>query len=685
MSILHTGQGQAAPTGESPANNLGVKLVAEFSEAETEKKKVEPRLLRCLRQYKGIYDPDVLKRIRKRRGRSEVYIRHTAAKVDSTKARLMDLLFPSNGALNWEIKPSPIPSVADETIALYIAEQQALGRELPTERDVLVREVAERSAELMTKKIADQLMEPSGNKAYPRVCDRVILSGQVFGTGILKGPMVSRSEQHRFKRVVSQQTGAATWIKAPVQVGDEYKPHFSAVSVWSFFPDPAAVDPADMMYAWEEHIMTRADFIALGKNPGFRPDLIAAHITANREGDAKLSQRQTELWSLKDSDEEGGPPTGGLKHRYRVLERWGYLNGEDLLEAGITEEDLALAFPDGFDPSGSYPACVWMTQDGKVIKAALAPIEGVALPYGFFQPYKDESSFWAEGLCDRIRDPQTAINAMARMTLDHASITTLPQIGINVSALANGEDPTDYSAGKVWMFDNGEDMASCMKMYELGSHIPEIMAIGEKFSQWSDETSTPRYMTGDNAGVRGAGDTASGLSMLMGAASLPSKDQVRQFDALTETFITNVYNWNMRFSTDERIKGDYDIIARGSTALIAQELQGRRTLEVVSILASPDMRGRTDWDSVLKHVLHFMSLPETLRLSPEQVRQREFEDAKMQRAAMIAAIMEEARKQGIPPQAVLQGLAGQAMQQQAPVQGQPMQGQRVPTPQEMPG
>jgi hypothetical protein len=229
-------------------------------------------------------------------------------------------------------------------------------------------------------------------------------------------------------------------------------------------------------------------------------------------------------------------------------------------------------------------------------------------------------------------------------------------------------------------------MNTCMRMYELGSHIPEIMAIGERFSQWSDETSSPRYMTGDNAGVRGAGDTASGLSMLMGAASLPSKDMVRQFDALTETFITNVYNWNMKFSSDERIKGDFDIVARGSTALVAQELQGRRTLEVVSILASPDMRGRTDWDSVLKHVLHFMSLPETLRLSPEKVRMQEFEQAKLQHTAMLTAMIEKALEQGIPPQVILQQVAGQV----GPAPAQPgampaaqPEGVRVPTPQEM--
>lgn len=668
MSLVHAGQQPSTGAGNSPAAAIGVKLVDEFREAETAKKLVEPRLLKCLRQYKGIYDPDVLKRIKK--GRATTYIRHTAAKVDSTKARLMDLLFPSNGALNWEITPSVCPTLNPVAVEAYVAEMTAKNEPVPTDKEALNRAAAARACELMSKKIADQLMEPTGKKSYERVCERVILNGTQYGTGILKGPLVSRKEQQRYSRTVDAE-GKAIWTRVSVDPDEEYKPFFSSVSVWSLFPDPSALDPEDLLYVWEEHTLTRSDLKSLGRNPGFRAEIISAYVSRNPDGDATLTDRQQELRNV--SADEGSATPSKMKNRYRVLERWGYLNGDEIVAAGVSADDLALAFPEGFDESGSYPSCVWMTPDGHVIKASLAPIEGVALPYHFFQPYKDESSFWAEGLCDRIRDPQTSINAMARMTLDHASITTLPQVGVNMSALAAGEKPDDFTAGKVWMFESDQDMNNCMRFFGMDSHIPEIMAIGEKFSQWSDETSSPRYMTGDNAGVRGAGDTAAGLSMLMGAASLPSKDQVRQFDALTENFISLVYNWNMKFSKDERIKGDFDIVARGSTALIAQELQGQHMLQVMSILAAPMMQGKVDWDFVLKHVLHYMSLPEGARMDPAAVKAKELEMLFEQKKAVLAAIIDQAKQNGIAPALILQQFAAQLLGQapQAQVAGAP--------------
>lgn len=101
---------------------------------------------------------------------------------------------------------------------------------------------------------------------------------------------------------------------------------------------------------------------------------------------------------------------GGYEGCYRILERWGYLNGEDLIASGVSEEDISSAYPEGLDEAATYESCIWMTADGKVIKAVLSPLEGVAIPYCFFQPYKDEAGFWSEGLCDRLRPTQESIS-----------------------------------------------------------------------------------------------------------------------------------------------------------------------------------------------------------------------------------------------------------------------------------
>ena len=78
---------------QTPADALGTQLLAEFSDAKAARRYVEDRWMKSLRQYKGQYDPDVLGRIPKdangRFLKSTVYIRHTKAKVDTLRARLL--------------------------------------------------------------------------------------------------------------------------------------------------------------------------------------------------------------------------------------------------------------------------------------------------------------------------------------------------------------------------------------------------------------------------------------------------------------------------------------------------------------------------------------------------------------------------------------------------------------------
>lgn len=70
-----------------------------------------------------------------------------------------------------------------------------------------------------------------------------------------------------------------------------------------------------------------------------------------------------------------------------------------------------------------------------------------------------------------------------------------------------------------------------------------------------------------------AAGTVRGLSMLMSAASVALKDQIKHFDdGVTRPFITALYHWNMLFSDKEELKGDYRVQARGWSSLIAREL-----------------------------------------------------------------------------------------------------------------
>lgn len=69
----------------------------------------------------------------------------------------------------------------------------------------------------------------------------------------------------------------------------------------------------------------------------------------------------------------------------------------------------------------------------------------------------------------------------------------------------------------------------------------------------------------------GAGETASGLSMLMGASNILLKDRVKDFDEyVSAPFIRAMYRFNMQWNPREEIKGDYEVVATGRSRLSAK-------------------------------------------------------------------------------------------------------------------
>ena len=86
---------------------LAWRLKEEYETAAAARKMPELRWLDDLRQYRGIYDADTIRRLSKRK-RSRVFYRMTTAKVNTMTARLMDLLFPQR-LKNWSVVIPHLP------------------------------------------------------------------------------------------------------------------------------------------------------------------------------------------------------------------------------------------------------------------------------------------------------------------------------------------------------------------------------------------------------------------------------------------------------------------------------------------------------------------------------------------------------------------------------------------------
>ncbi|MDP2876681.1 MAG: hypothetical protein Q8O00_10890, partial [Holophaga sp.] len=216
---------------------------------------------------------------------------------------------------------------------------------------------------------------------------------------------------------------------------------------------------------------------------------------------------------------------------------------------------------------------------------------------------------------------------------------------------------------KTWKFKNVEDMKTALNFFTVPSNVQDLLMVAKLMADWSDELTTPRFMGGDNA-VGGAAETASGLSMLMGAANIVIKGLVAQFDiSVTRPHITWSYYWNMRFNPREDIKGDFVIKAIGSSALIARELQAEQMLKAIQMTDSPRFHRYVKDRELLVEGLKLMDLNIPVR-TEEEAQQYEQEqlakEAQAQAMANVQALLGAADKQGVAlPDAIMGMLNGE--------------------------
>jgi hypothetical protein len=529
-------------------DNLGRKLRDQFTQIRGDRLSVEQRWLDDLRQYKGVYNPDEEARMPK--GKSRNHTRMTRIKVKSATARLMDLVFPAGSEDNWSIESTPIPEVTPNPMLM----QQLIGQlgRIPTatevRRESKIR--ADYAADLMQTQIRDQLTEAK----YRRLMKLVIQSGNLFGTGLLKGPLVNRAYK---KTWAATPDGGWTMGNIPALV-----PFIEFTPVWEMYPDTMATAFSEARFNYQRSVMPKHAVLELAQRPDFSSKVIKQYLRDNPDGDTTMLPWEIELRRL------GWNLTGNTtkSKRYEVLEYWGVLDAQELI-------DLGMELPD--DTLEEFWANVWLLGP-KVIKIEVQPILGMQLPYYAYYWDKDETSIFGEGVPSVIRDDDRALNASTRAMLDNAAITAGPQLEVNVDLLHPDEDARDIHPFKVWLRSGvgQEAQYPAVRPLLMNSHTNEFMGLNQYFANNIHEATIPSYMHGEATSKGSVGRTASGLSMLMSAAQVTFKDQLFSLDDdVQRPFIESMYHWNMQFNPRDEIKGDFNVSVKGTSSLVAREIR----------------------------------------------------------------------------------------------------------------
>jgi len=605
---------------------LGKKLRTEFEHAAAMRREREREWLKDLRQYKGVYDPEILAKIP--RNRSKAFYRLTRAKVKAADARMIELLFPA-GDKNYTINATPVPELdrnllANEINAIIQRDGELDDKALLEAVNAIAKERAERMAEV----IDDQLKE--GN--YEAICRAVINSGHKFGTGILKGPMVDAVTSSRWQR-----NPDGSYVLREVE---KLKPWFSYVPIWDVYPDPYATTLEECEYIFERHVMTKHDLRKLSRCKGFDQESILEYITTHPKGDVgKLMEHEAELRNVSKDDQTS---TSG---KYEVLERWGVIDGIYLREAGVDIPDEAINL--------EFESQIWLLGDRVIRVMPNATVQG-SRPYKFYYFEKDETSIWGESIPSVMRDAQVLTNAAVRVMIDNAAMSSGPIIEGNSALLEEEEDPSEIYPFRFYFRSGGDPASPAIRVYTIPNNTAQILSMLRFFIDMADEvTSLPRYTYGQ-VPKGGAAETMGGLSMLMGQANITLKDMAKNFDdGITTPFIRDMYHWNMQFSTREDIKGDFEVIARGSTSLIAKEVRNQALTNFAMSTANPLDAPYIKRDELNRQRAQALDISaDDLVKSKEEVENEIAREQMIQTLEKTVAAV--AKQMGITPQALIQ-------------------------------
>jgi len=583
-----------------------------FNRAKDKRLSDEERWLRAYKNYRGIYD-DTTRFTETEK--SQIFIKVTKTKVLAAYSQITDVLFAGN-KFPIGIEPTKIPEGIKDEVHVDAAIPEPLqdiydelnvgyagdGREVPegavTARDLgpiaddvagvegelkagpgntptaAVFEPAVEAARYMEKKIHDQLEESDSSKHLRFTAFEMAL----FGAGIIKGPFAHEVEYPKWDT-----EGNYTPMMKTM-------PKIEAVSIWNFYPDADATNMQDAEHAVYRHRMSRTDMRQLKNRPFFRDEAVERAIDQG-------PNYQNEYWEDVIDDTSYRQTI----YRWEVLEYWGVIDRELAEEAGL-ELDKELKGVDQIQVNA------WICGDN-ILRLVLNPFKPTRIPF-YCVPYElNPYSFFGVGVGENMEDTQTLMNGFMRMAVDNAMLSGNLIFEVDETSLVPGQDLSVYP-GKVFRRQGGAPgQALFSTKYQNVSS--ENMMLFDKSRQLADEsTGIPSFSHGQT-GIMGVGRTASGISMLMGAAAQNIKTVVKNIDDyLLAPLGKAMFAFNMQFDYDPKAQGDLAIKAQGTESLMRNEIRSQKLMQIMQIGSNPAMAPMVKFDYILREIAASLDLDE---------------------------------------------------------------------------
>ena len=449
---------------------------------------------------------------------------------------------------------------------------------------------AQKAARRMEKLIHDQIEESSGSSEIRNA----LLEASLLGTGIIKGPFNFNKKLNKWH---TNEEGEREYNPLEVRV-----PRIEFVSCWDFYPDPAATNMDECEFIIHRHKMNRSQLRQLKNMPYFNEDAIRDCL---RMG-ANYQEKDFEA-KLKDDSK----PEEEYQTNFEVLEYWGLMDAEYAREVGIELDD-------NIDDLDEVQINAWISGN-KILRAVINPFTPYRIPYHAFPYERNPYNFFGIGIAENMNDSQQVMNGHARMAIDNLALSGSVVFDVDESALVGGQSMEVYP-GKIFRRQTGMP-GQAIHGLKFPNTSNENMMMFDKFRQLADEqTGLPSYSHGQT-GVQSMTRTASGMSMLLGAASLNIKTVVKNLDDFLLKPLGEAYfQWNMQFFEGKiDVKGDLEVKATGTNSLMQKEVRSQRLTMFLQTAQSPAIAPFVKISKLISELAYSLDLdPDEILNDPEE-------------------------------------------------------------------
>lgn len=366
-----------------------------------------------------------------------------------------------------------------------------------------------------------------------------------FGTAFIFGPFPEKKEHKETRRSVDDY--GITRIET-MKVSYPC-PRFDLAQTIEVYPDPAATDEQKGQGIFWCSMESITEVRKWRNQPGYK-NLDEAILVTKADGDGYIEGRQHLEQARKNLDFWYSKESG----RIRVARFFGVAPSS--MVAQMRSEEGAEGLPDADATTESDEDVPVMAILVGGVCVRCEPMAWDKRPAARCVYEKAPHEMWGVGVAENNATTQKITNAAVRLFLEGKGHALLPQRSVDKSKFLPTED-FKVAPGKTYQFKAGltpEERNTAIMFHQtpdVTQGWQDVIAMAEQFSD--DDTAITKYSQGNDASH--LNKTATGISMIMGASSLPLKEVLRNIDQMwIERIVSDLVEWDLEFLEVEHVR-----------------------------------------------------------------------------------------------------------------------------------